>query len=384
MSLCISCKGKGLCGRDQCPVTARFHAQLKTIPRSGYTGMAPSVFVGSHQYPQVSAGPLLTSDNDHPPSWMQQDLTISDIVGIRAQTIRGTATPRRYEENLQEIARSSIPLGVETAFDRPVSFDLRFDGMVAPVGLSGTMKTFDLLDNAKVSRVVDRVTGDTDLPAAGACQELSAGGTDTYRIISLMSAGLLGAEKNRHLVPTRWAITAVDDTIGKELKKQVFRFPDYEGIHLFFSKKFGNAIAVILMPGDWQFEMIEIWGGDTLWAGGSEVIVADREGRTKSGYSPITGAYYSARLAVLEYLTTIRRNARVVVIRWITSEYWAPLGTWVIREVTRQAMKTPPGRYEDISAVSAAASAALGMDRWVAHSTLLPLVKTQRSLADFF
>ncbi len=112
--------------------------------------------------------------------------------------------------------------------------------------------------------------------------------------------------------------------------------------------------------------------------------MADREGRTKTGYSPITGAYYSARLAVLEYLTAINRNARVIVIRWITSEYWAPLGTWVIREVTRQAMASPPSHYENITAVVSAASAALGMDRWTAHSTLLTEIRTQRSLADFF
>ncbi len=384
MTLCISCKGKGLCGREQCPVISRFHAQIKTTPRSEYVGTTPSIFVGSSGYPNVSAGPLLTSDNDHPPEWMNQDLSIADIVSIRAQTIRGTSLPHRYEDHLQEIARSSVPLGVETAFDRPVSFDLRFDGMVAPMGMSGNIRSFDLLDNAKVERVVDRITSDTDLPAAGACHELTEGGTDTYRIISLMSAGLLGTEKSRHIVPTRWAITAVDDTLGKNLKPQVFRSSDYESISLFYSKKFGNAIAIILLPGDWQFEMIEIWGSQSLWAGGNETIVADREGRTKTGYSPITGAYYSARLAVLEFLTAINRNARVIVIRWITSEYWAPLGTWVIREVSRQAMASPPAHYENINAVVSAASAALGMDRWTAHSSLLTEIRTQRSLADFF
>ncbi len=346
--------------------------------------MAPSVFIGSYHYPEVAAGPLLTSDGDHPPDWMCQNLNIADIVGIRASTIRATGAPHRYEENLQEIARSSIPLGVETRFERPVSVDVKFDGFVAPVGMTGAIRSFDLLDNAKVERVVDRVTEDTELKASEACHELCTGGIDTYQVISLMSAGLLGTEKSRHLVPTRWAITAVDDTMGKNLKQQVFRLPDYQNISLFFAQRFGNAIAVILLPGDWQFEMIEIWGGGSLWAGGKETIVVDREGRTKSGYSPITGAYYSARLAVLEHLIQIRRNARVVVVRWITSDYWAPLGTWVIREVTREAMKKPPRHYDDISSVTSAASAVLGMNRWEAHSTLLPMIKAQKTLADFF
>jgi hypothetical protein len=357
---------------------------MKATVVAEYVGTAPSVFVGSYHYPHVSAGPLLTGDADHPPEWMHRDLGIEDIVGIRAQTIRATTMPHRYEDNLQEIALSSIPLGVETAFERPISFNLRFDGMVAPIGMSGNVREFDLLDSAKVSRIVDKITSDTDLPATTACGELDAGGTDTYRIINLMSAGLLGTEKKRHLVPTRWAITAVDDTIGKELKQQVFRYPSYDQISLFYAEKFGNAIAVILMPGDWQYEMIEIWGKGALWAGEQEQVVVDGEGRKKSGYSPITGAYYSARLAVLEHLTKIRRNGRVVVVRWITSEYWAPLGTWVIREVTRQAMASAPGHFDDIPTVTCAASAALGMDRWAKHSTLLPLIRSQRSLSDFF
>ncbi|MDD1729259.1 MAG: hypothetical protein LUQ50_09325 [Methanospirillum sp.] len=384
MTLCISCKGKGLCGREQCPVIHRFHAQMKTIPRADYVGTSPSIFVGSYRYPHVTAGPLLTSDGDHPPDWINRDLTIADIVSIRAQTIRATTVPHRYEENMQEIARSSIPLGVETAFEKPISFDLRFDGMVAPMGLTGDIRSFDLLDTAKVERVVERITSDADLPAAEACQELTHSGTDTYRIISLMSAGLLGTEKGRHMVPTRWAITAVDDTLGKNLKPQVFRFTEYPQISLFYSKKFGNAIAIILLPGDWQFEMIEIWGKQSLWGGDQETIIADHEGRTKTGYSPITGAYYSARLAVLEYLTKVKRNARVVVIRWITSEYWAPLGTWVIREVTRQAMSSNPVHYETVPEVTTATSATLGMDRWVPHSSLLAQIRTQRTLTDFF
>lgn len=384
MTLCISCKGKRLCGREQCPITTRFHAQMQTMPKADYVGTAPSIFVGSYHYPEVSAGPLLTSDGDHPPDWMNQNLSISEIVKIRASTIRGTGTPPRYEENLQEIARSSIPLGVETTFERPVFVDVRFDGFVTPVGMTGNIRSFDLLDSAKVDRVVDRIADDTDLNAASACHELSQGGIGTYQIINLMSAGLLGAEKTRHMVPTRWAITAVDDTVGKFLKSQIFRLPDYQKISLFFAQRFGNAIAVILLPGDWQFEMIEIWGGGSIWAGEEETIVVDREGRKKTGYSPITGAYYSARLAVLEYLSTIHRNARVVVVRWITSDYWAPLGTWVIREVTREAMKGLPRYFDDIPSVTAATSARLGMNRWEPHSTLLSFIKNQRSLADFF
>ena len=85
-------QGKILCGLPKCPIMNTFHAQVRTAARgASYMGRAPSVFVGSYGYPAVSAGPLMTADPDAPRVWVAQGLSIEDIVGIRAQTIRGSA-----------------------------------------------------------------------------------------------------------------------------------------------------------------------------------------------------------------------------------------------------------------------------------------------------
>ena len=128
--------------------------------------------------------------------------------------------------------------------------------------------------------------------------------------------------------------------------------------------------------------MIEIWGRRTLSAGDTEVIVEDREAMKKQGYSPISGAYYSARLA-LRYLKGIRHSARVIVLRHISSDYWAPLGTWVIREAARKAMESPPAFCESLDDAVAVASARIGFDYWQQHSTLIPEMRTQRTLFSF-
>ncbi len=384
MNTCISCKGKGMCGRPVCPIYARFKAQVKVKPKFDYVGSAPSILIGSTNYPSISAGPLMTADNDNPSEWINAGLSIDDIVTIRAQTIRGFSKKERYIDSLQDIALSSIPLNVETVFNKPISYDLKFDGMVTPVGMTGQITSFGLMDTPKINRAVDKVVSDTDLKAVSACNSLNNRGIDTYKIISLMSAGLLGEERNRRLVPTRWAITAVDDTVGKNLKQEIFKFPSYENITVFSAESYANNIAIILMPGDWTFEMTEIWATGSLWAGKNESVTVDREGRIKSDYSPITGAYYSARLAVLEYLKNIRRNARVIVVRYVTSDYWAPLGTWVIREVTRKAMAYPPVNCPSLDVAAAVVSERLGMSRWMKSSSLLHEVKTQKTLEDFF
>lgn len=378
---CILCKGKGMCGLPHCPITSRFYAQADVKPSACYQGSAPSIFVGSFGYPDVQGGPLMINDSDNPPDWLEKNLGLGDIVSIRARTIRGRSPLQRFTGNLQEIALSSKPLDVDVSFEKPVSFAMTFDGTVAPVGLSGEVQNLEVLGSAHVARVVDRITSDTDIRATEACVELSTSGSDVYEITKLMTAGLLG--KRRRFVPTRWAITAVDDTLSLALKKEIARFPALDEYRVFSGEIFGNRIVCILLPGDWRYEMIEIWGRRTLWAGDSEVIVEDREGMKKQGYSPISGAYYSARLSVCEYLKSIRRSSCVIVLRHISSDYWAPLGTWVIREATRRAMASPYISCESLEAAVTAASARLGFDYWQQHSTLIPEMRTQRTLFSF-
>jgi hypothetical protein len=370
-----------MCGLSRCPITSRFHAQAEVKPSNCYQGSAPSVFVGSFGYPDVQGGPLMINDSDHPPDWLGRNLGIEDIVGIRARTIRGKSPLQRFTGNLQEIALSSQPLDVDVMFEKPVSFAMTFDGTVAPVGFSGAVRDLDVIGSARVGRVVDRITSDVDIRATDACVELRQGGSDVYEITKLMTAGLLG--KRRHFVPTRWAITAVDDTLSTALKKEIARFPSLDEYRVFSGEIFGNRIVCILAPGDWRYEMIEVWGRRTLWAGDTEVIVEDRESMKKQGYSPISGAYYSARLAVCEYLKSIRRSARVIVLRHISSDYWAPLGTWVIREAARKAMASPPASCDSLDAAIAVASARIGFDYWQQHSTLIPEMRTQRTLFSF-
>jgi len=370
-----------MCGLPRCPIMSRFYAQLAVKPASTYQGSSPSIFIGSYGFPEVRGGPLLINDSDHPPDWLSQGLAIDDIVGIRARTIRGSGGIHRFSDDLQEIALSSRPLDVDVAFEKPVAFSLAFDGTVAPVGFCGSIRQMSVDGSARVDRAVDRVTSDTDLGATDACITLMESDIDVYQTAKLMTAGLLG--RRRHFVPTKWAITAVDDTLSARMKKTIAAFPPLDGIQLFFSELFGNRIACILVPGDWKYEMIEKWGKNTLWGGDQDIIVQDREGMKKKGYSPISGAYYSARLAVCEYLIRVRRSARVILVRSISSDYWAPLGTWVIREAARRAMAQSPCHCLTLGSAIDAASARLGFDQWVHSSTLIPEIRTQRTLFSF-
>ena len=383
---CAVCKGKGLCGLPSCPITRRFHALKDTRPVSEYMGASPSVFVGSYGYPRVVGGPLMINDSDNPLDWVRQGFSIDDIVSVRSRTIRGGSDLDVKIPDIgkvQEIALSTKPLDVEVAFEKPVSFDINFDGTVTPVGMSGAMKKLDVIDNASVSRIVDRCTSDTDLKATEAARIMFENGTDVYKITNLLTAGLLGVK--RRVVPTRWAITATDDMISTSIKREVIKMPALPEYQVFSGTLYGNTLCFILIPSnDWRFELLERWQKHSLWSGDEETIVVDGEkGLTKSKYSPIAGAYYSARLAVLEYLKSVGRCARVLCIRDISGEYWAPLGTWVIREAAHESLSHSPDRVGTLGEALTSASQKLGTSFWIPKMDLLRDLRQQKTLFEF-
>ncbi len=386
-SQCAVCKGKGLCGLPSCPITRRFHALKDTRPVSEYMGASPSVFFfGSYGYPRVVGDPLMINDTDNPLDWIRQGFSIDDIVSVRSRTIRGGSDLDVKIPDIgkvQEIALSAKPLDVEVAFEKPVSFDINFDGTVTPIGMSGAMKKLDVIDNTSVSRIVDRCTSDTDLKATEAARIMFENGTDVYKITNLLTAGLLGVK--RRVVPTRWAITATDDMISTSIKREVIKMPALPKYQVFYGTLYGNTICFILIPSnDWKFEMLERWQKHSLWSGDEETIVVDGEkGLTKSKYSPIAGAYYSARLAVLEYLKRIGRCAQVLCILDISGEYWAPLGTLVIREAAHESLSHHPDQVGTLGEAVTSASQKLGTSFWIPKIDLLRDLRHQKTLFEF-
>ena len=72
------------------------------------------------------------------------------------------------------------------------------------------------------------------------------------------------------------------------------------------------------------------------------------EGRKKYA-SEITGAYYSGRLAIAEYLEEIKRQASAIIFREVHEEYKTSLGTWQIREAVRHAFQKKPLEFQDLN-----------------------------------
>jgi len=152
-------------------------------------------------------------------------------------------------------------------------------------------------------------------------------------------------------VPTRWSITAVDDIVGKHIHEEILVYPSVDEVTVHIEEYMGNRYWVVLAPGQWEFELIEVkspgsvWNpapGDDHWVGSAN---EGYEGRS-SYVEETSGAYYASRLGVLEYLRKEGRQGKALIIREATDEYWAPVGVWQIRESVRNAFDDEPATAE--------------------------------------
>ncbi|PSQ49766.1 hypothetical protein BRD19_03165, partial [Halobacteriales archaeon SW_7_65_23] len=148
----------------------------------------------------------------------------------------------------------------------------------------------------------------------------------------------------------RWSITAVDDTVGQYLRGGLQHSNSVDTVQVWANEYMGNRYWVILTPGNWEFELVEMKAPDSVWnPEASDYYLASAhegyEGRT--GYVEETaGAYYAARLGVLEHLRERDRQAKCLVLREVTDDYWAPVGVWQVREGVRHAFENEPATAE--------------------------------------
>lgn len=376
--------------------------------RSAYGPSPPSLFVGRVGYPTLNAGPLVTPVEvadpgrmDRPPDWTGMEL--GDVLALRSGLLRANARikvtdarklidPTRAMQVSQELAMAERPAHTELTFSRDVDLTLSplLAGFAAPTGPRVTVKRAELTENTVVPRKVDQVVGDLDARAAVGAKELYASGISSYQVQKLLSAGLLGHARDRLFVPTRWAVTATDDMLGKALLPQVKDQQELGEVRLHFHTLHGNRFHVLLLPGAWSFEMLEAWLTPKELPDGTYrrelTVLADHEGHEgRTTYAAgITGAYYAARLSVLEHLRRIQRQARVLVLREITDDYYAPAGVWVIREGVRLAMargpRALPGLEEALAEVTR--ENVLGSP-WAAHSRFIDEARHQTTLDAF-
>ncbi|RRJ28870.1 DNA repair protein NreA [Halocatena pleomorpha] len=326
---------------------------------------APSIFVGRSGYPRVSAGVLAPVASDAPATdyvtsgeWYRQGVTIDDVFQTRAGLLNSTQPTDIHVADewdgftgvRREVAIADRPVDVEVDLENTPSLDMAVDRVATPHGPRAHASDAQLTENPHVPRAVEKTLSDDDWRAEGAMTYLYNRGFDVYDINTILSAGALGQRRNRTLVPTRWSITAVDDTVSQFLRGSLRNAPTIDTVEVRRETYLGNEFWVLLAPGNWEFELVEMKSPGSVWNPGREGywIASDYEGfggRTQY-VEETAGAYYAARLAVLEHLIERDRQAKALVLRDVTDDYWGPVGVWLIRETVRDALSNAPATAE--------------------------------------
>jgi hypothetical protein len=347
----------------------------------------PSVFIGSWNYPDVYAGPMIspihgdTAIMDMPESWISGHKTQEEIIGYRLNLVRGkrrinTADlDNRFVEKLQEISLSSNSVESEISFES-VPTGTSFSEECTPFGPSAPIERFEI-EAGRWDRNLEKVYYDTDLKSVDAVIDLHKNGVPFSSIQKAFSVGTMGRKRGRHLVPTRWSITACDTMIGDRLLREVKKCPVLDTLRVHEYSSLNNNYAVILMPTGWQYE----WSEAFLHVlDNEELVFSDNEGaRKKTEYSPLGGCYYSCKMAVLEALAQEQKQAGAIILREALHGY-VPMGVFNVRENVRSAMRQPAQEFEDIrSALSHISEKfTLPVQRFIEEGALLKSTLSER------
>ncbi len=319
-------------------------------------GASPTdIFIGRYGYPKVFAGPMVprefgnTSLLSSPEMW--RSMSISEIFAIRFKLVRGmfVTDVKRFGEDrrmdsITELAMADKPVDSEMRLAKVSQYKKDKHDVVEPFGFSGILSDMQI-SNVSTDRKLESRYEDTDMHASDAVIDLYGRGVNVSKISRALSAGMFGAGKHRRLVPTRWSITAVDDTVSKSILSRVKYMDTIDHIEIYRHVSLDNRWMIIVMPGTWEYESIEAWYPNTTWnENPNEVsIFSSAEGfEGKKGYAEIGGCYYAARLAVAEKLSKKKVQGRVLILREVHDGYVMPVGVWNVREHVREALEGQP------------------------------------------
>ncbi len=327
----------------------------------------PEIFVGRVNYPNVFSGILApdykgdTTVLASPEEWVKQNLSIEQVLSHRGSMVYGRqVTNIKANKSLsavtQQLALASKPVSTEFFLKKQPTLQYTSSSVMSIMANPAPIERVILEENPFIEKKVDYLSTDYDVKATTALKELYSSNIQISHLQKLFSAGLLGIKPQRKLVPTKWGITAVDDTLSKYLLEKIKTYKEISEILLFSDNYAGNYYHILLLPGEFKFEVMEEAVPSISNLTKENLMQQDigfwqdYEGffGRKDYASSVTGAYYANRLSICEYLEKIKRQATIIVFRETTEEYYAPLGVGILREVTRKAMQGLPEKANSL------------------------------------
>jgi hypothetical protein len=363
--------------------------------KKDFFGENYNVFVGRFGYPDINVG-LLNIDEpkkdetiDNPLLWSKDEYDINKIIQLRSNLINSNFKTRvkgfndRFMDLVQEVSLTDRPVDTEITLEKKPQFKVTFNQETTPFGPSIKLEKARVTENIHVPTKVDKIVND-DLKATEGLTELHKKGFDEYYLTKIFSVGNLGTEANKKLVPTRWSITAVDDTLGKDIIKEIKDYSIINDYQLYFGGHLGNNYFIMQFPEIWSYELFEMQVNSPETMHDFENYYGRKEYALETA-----GGYYAARFSILQRLKSQKRQATVLALRLVTDDYWAPLGVWVVREAVKKAMNSKPIKFDTkedmINYTINFAKKQFNYDLtpMIKNSELLKQIRTQKKISEY-
>ena len=230
-----------------------------------FQGSSPAPFIGRFGYPQVSIGilsPQFSGDMENyasPRLWAQNNSQIGEIATNRYSLVNSRQLQGIKDLNGRFLAMvQEAGMGkqseVEIALKKPPKLSLKYEKEIIPYGPASEVQRARITANTKIDIKIEKVVRDIDLKSVSALTLLYKKGFEEATLSKLLSVGTLGFKKNRKLVPTRWSITATDDTIGKQLIQEIKEYSTGEYL-VYFGGGWENYYLLLFFPEVWSYEL---------------------------------------------------------------------------------------------------------------------------------
>ena len=418
--LCPKCGRTSSCDKPSCPLKARelFAKSTNFSYKKDFAGTTPNVFVGHFGYPNINVGLLSTDfspenfdfyhdvakdDIDNPLKWSKETYDINKIVNLRTTLINSrfrskinsptSVVKNKLSELSKEISLSPRNVDTEISLKEKPMLRMSFNAEASPHGPSSYLLNAHVTENVRVPTKVDKIVSDIDYKAGSALNELYKHNFDEHYLTKILSVGNLGIKTQRKLVPTRWSITAVDDSLGKNIVEEVKKNSNNTGYLAYYGGYLENYFLVLFFPGEWNYEFFETFSFDmeSKYPGLNVKSESDYEGYNgrKEYATETAGGYYASRLPVIEHLKSLKRQGSVLVMRFITKDYFASLGVWVVRESVKKTLSQRPLEFGSEDLIITYAKKLIlkkfkfDISGLLKKSKLIELRKNQKKLQDY-
>ncbi len=308
-------------------------------PSKSLQGFSSGVIVCEKNYPNLNLIPL---NNYKEESHFSKEKEIvkkdySEIFKIKSRNIAGKfnlniKNKNKNLDNIRDIIASKKKVEYESIFKKEIKINnIVTNNLIGIVGSKNELKEIKK-GNVPRSKIVDKYMND-DIKSEDAVYSLYCKKVNENQIISLFTLGSFGYSFNKKLVPSRWGTTAYDSIISERLYDEIKHNKIINKNLYFFKEDKGNRFHIFMFSHKHTFESIEI-----IYNKNDIKIIQDYIIDNKRIDPNTAGGFYATRLAVLEFLNRIKRQASIVVIREI-KDYEIPLGVIFVRETVRDALK---------------------------------------------